>query len=176
VPESGLVAFVVANTAALDRVPSMPRFGVAVVMRRKDQSLSLLLWLIAPFAVFSLRPFDAPFFDIRYLMGALPAFFLLVAVGIFGMAFLTQQILASFAPRLASARFRNGLVRLMTAAMVALSVHTYSLFRLNTRRCSTFTANPGLLEENNGFCGRYLILNSLYAGHAFILKPVDRPQ
>jgi hypothetical protein len=45
--------------------------GVAAVVRRRDVTLALLVWLTAPFVFYVNAPFMR-LFDIRYVMGALP--------------------------------------------------------------------------------------------------------
>ncbi|RIL03081.1 MAG: hypothetical protein DCC71_15635, partial [Proteobacteria bacterium] len=56
--------------------------GALRLARRRDlASLAVLGWIAAPFALFAAVPF-AKYFDIRFLMSSLPAFFLLAGAGV----------------------------------------------------------------------------------------------
>jgi hypothetical protein len=148
--------------------------GLATVLRRRDMSLSLLLWFSVPFAVFALIPFSK-FFSIRYLIGVLPVFFLLVALGISDISSLVQRLLTRLPvrPWVQSTAFRHSLVAAICLFFVALSIRPYLQFRQTTTRCDTFTWRPEVLEQNDGFCEKHLILDSLNSEHSFLLKKLD---
>ena len=145
------------------------------MLRRRDATGALLFWFVSPFLLFALLPFHK-FFDILYLFGALPAFFLLAAVGLVGIGQGLQRVLARFVGTrgVAARTALPVLVTVLTAFFVGLSIDTYLRFRATEVRCSTFFRRPQVLEEHDGFCRKYLILNSLHPDHAFLLRPVDR--
>jgi 4-amino-4-deoxy-L-arabinose transferase-like glycosyltransferase len=145
--------------------------GVATVVRRRDVTLALLVWLAAPFVFYATVPFRS-FFDIRYVMGALPPFILLVAVGVVSTGAFVARVVArrrEFA-ELLGGRLPEALAGTLTAFLVILSLLTYIQFRETRFRCSDFFRQAEIMELDDGFCRQYLILNTLYRPHAFMLR------
>jgi uncharacterized membrane protein len=149
--------------------------GLVTVVRRRDVSLSLLLWFVAPFLVFVLIPSPSRLFDARYVVGALPAFFLLVALGLVSIASLVQEAVVRSAGRewLRRAELRHALLAGLVLMFTVLSLDTYRVFRETTIRCSMFFLRPQTMEEHGGFCRKHIILNSLDSKYAHIWKKHD---
>jgi 4-amino-4-deoxy-L-arabinose transferase-like glycosyltransferase len=148
--------------------------GIIACLRRRDASLVLLLWFASPFVIFSLVP-EKRIFDIRYLIGSLPGFFLLAGLGLVTLASAVQSGLARWVSsetvrRIAS---REALVAAFTLFFTVLSVDTYMDFRQTMVRCSQFAGSPRILERNDGFCEKHLILNTFHPPHAFIRREVE---
>ena len=146
--------------------------GLVVILLRRDVSLALILWFAAPFIVFALVPSKSRLFDIRYVIGALPAFLLIVALGIVSLVSQGQKLLARAweAPWLRTGGLRNALLAGAMLLFLGLSVDTYRTFRVTRIRCSQFYGTQEILQRHDGFCGRHVILNSLYPPHAYIWK------
>ena len=133
-------------------------------------------WLIsrtswsAPFLVFALLPSKSRLFDIRYLIGALPAFLLIVALGIDTLVAQGHRLLARAwdAPWLRRVELRNAVLAAVMLVILGGSIDTYRTFRVTQVRCSQFYGTQEILERHDGFCRKHLILNSLYPAHAFI--------
>ncbi len=147
--------------------------GVWSVLYRRGLTLACLLWLAAPFALFGFVPFTK-FFDIRYLIGSLPVFILLVAEGIA----VVSRIGAPLGRKSGASGRIAGKIRYADLPSLAvfgfllcLSVSTYIDFRQTATRCSSFFEAPELMDIDDGFCGKHLILNSLHGPHSFLLKP-----
>jgi 4-amino-4-deoxy-L-arabinose transferase-like glycosyltransferase len=147
--------------------------GVLSVLRRRDASFVLLLWFASPFVIFSLVP-EKRIFDIRYLIGSLPAFFLLTALGLVTVARALQSRLSRWGPsgRLRGITSREAVVATFTLFFTVLSIDTYLEFRTTKIRCSQFVRQPHVLELDDGFCTKHLILNSFYPPHSFIRREV----
>lgn len=141
--------------------------GVIETLRRRRLALGLLAWLAAPFLFFASVPFSQ-FFDIRYLISALPAFFLITACGV-----CTAADLAGRAAR--SPRGRTLAQGLALGAGLALlsapAIEAYRVFRITDARCSDFFREPRLLRRNDAFCRDRLLLNSLIRRHRFLVRP-----
>ena len=146
--------------------------GLCSVLIRRDLTLACLLWLLVPFAIFGWVPFTH-FFDIRYLIGSLPVFFLLVAEGIclLSRSWVLVDKRNSAAQGARVIRYADLQSLAVVAFMLCLSVPTYLAFRETKMRCSTFDLQPQVMTMDNGFCEKHLILNSLYEPHSFLLKP-----
>ncbi len=151
--------------------------GIIAVVRRRDASLVLLLWFAAPFVIFSLVP-EKRIFDIRYLIGALPGFFLLTGLGLVTIAAGVQRTLSRWvsSERLSWLASREAAVGAFTLFFTILSVDTYLDFRKMKVRCSQFAREPKIMEMHDGFCRNHLILNTLYPPHSFIRRKVERPE
>jgi len=106
------------------------------------------------------------------LITSLPAYFVLVGGGISALSRYLSAGLAVFGHR-----SRNvGRLLLQVAALgliCVLDLRAYMMFRTTTYRCSQFFADPVLLDLNDGFCRRYIILNSLVEDQRFILRELD---
>jgi hypothetical protein len=149
--------------------------GVVAIVRRWDASLALVLWFVAPFAFYSLVPFGI-LFDIRYLIGCLPPFFLIVGAGIVSIASLARRPpVRSWWPLwLDRAGPRNVVAGLVTMCFLVLSIDTYLEFRVFQRRCQSVGFHPDITKPHDGFCMKYLVLNSLYREHSFLLTEKER--
>jgi hypothetical protein len=135
--------------------------GAVRLARRRDlASLAVAGWLLAPIAVFTLRPF-AKYFDFRFLISSLPAFFVLAAAGF-------DAVLARLRPPAA----RAAATALLAVACLVPATHLYALLRDSTRRCGDFVNAPEILEDNERLCADHLVLNTIYDRHQFIVKPV----
>ncbi len=134
--------------------------GLYACIRKYRSGLSLVIWGVMPFIFFSAVSFEK-FFDIRFLITTFPIFFLLVALGIVE----TSRI---FKDRL---KFRGsslvGIV--LTLGLCAGLLSTFIIFRGTKDRCGNFFYYPEIMENNDGFCKRHLILNSLYKDDEYIL-------
>jgi len=80
--------------------------GVVHTMHRRDMTIALIVWLVVPFVLFANYPF-AWIFDIRYVIGALPPFILLVTAGLVAAATSATRIIenrlqlrSEFGPRI----------------------------------------------------------------------------
>ncbi len=133
----------------------------------------LLVWLAVPFAPFCLIPF-AKFFDIRFVIAALPPFLLVSAAGI---VFLGRWAMSLGSPRPAlGSALHIGIPALLSLVMVTASLRAYLVFRGTAYRCGDFFAQPELLSENDNFCRDHIILNSIYSEHRFMQRPIPRPK
>lgn len=136
---------------------------------RSLNRLLLCAWFFTPLLLFNLVPFSK-FFDIRFIMTALPAFFLLTGLGVICIARWVQRILFS------GARYPGaGLIAFILVLLLHYpSISGYLDFRGMRSRCSNFFHNARVLTEANSFCRRHIVLNSLLAEDGRILRPVSR--
>jgi hypothetical protein len=130
----------------------------------------LLLWLASPFLCYYLVPFSK-FFDIRFLMPALAPFYLLVAAGTNALARVADKIALRVRGRTSAVSLVPPLVLVML--LVGLSLSTYREFIRLKVRCSTFASDPRVISIMDGFCAKYLILNSLNPTDRYLLKPQE---
>jgi hypothetical protein len=143
--------------------------GAVAIWGRAKIGLLLSIWLIVPFVIFALIP-SRHFFDLRYVMMALPAFFFVVAKGIVWLS----NALASAASR-GNAPFSRKTVEAVTlvAVLVILtgfSAMSYLQFRQTRYRCSEFPSRPQVLQMQNGYCAEYLLLNTLLERDRYLLE------
>ena len=144
---------------------------------KKEFGFMILIWFISPFLVFTLIPFNKSFFDIRYLFGSLPAFFLIIASGISLFVDLIFKVV-KYCIFVSKRQTTANKIRLCTtyaevlvfSILICLSISTYLKFRLNKQKCSMFAYQPQVMTDNNGFCKKHIILNSLYEEHRFIFN------
>jgi mannosyltransferase len=144
-------------------------FGVGslrIVWRRDAIALGLLGWAAVPFAVFAVVPFSK-YFDIRFLISALPVFFLAVAAGAGGAA--------RAAARIQGLRPRAGAVEgvALAAFGVAFAIPAFRLyerFRATDTRCGEFVIRPEVIEADDRFCAEHLVLSTIYAPQQFIVR------
>jgi uncharacterized membrane protein len=143
--------------------------GAAAMWKQAKVGIILSIWLAFPFVIFALIPFRH-FFDLRYVMMALPAFFFLVANGIVWLS----NALATAASRRNLPFSRESAA---TAALVALlaipiafSLMSYSKFRQTQYRCSEFPSRPQVLHMQGGYCGEYLLINTLLERDRYLLE------
>ena len=146
-------------------------FGVLRLLRRRDVSIVILPWFLVSFFVFGLVSFTK-FFDVRFLSGGLPPFFLLLALGVVELSELFARSIAKLHGSLSDQRSVISAVMMgvLMICMITLSLRTYVTFRKTITRCSSFPWNIAVMEQHDGFCKKHLILNSLYGPHRFLLK------
>ena len=147
--------------------------GVVAILRRRDRSAGLLLWLVVPFLPYVVIPF-AKFFDLRFAIAALPAFLLIVAAGVL---FLAERAAAVVRAVAGASPARAALpvgAALALGALLVPSLRAYATFRSSSVLCGNFFVVPGILEANDGFCKKHLILNSLADPSLLRAPPADR--
>jgi hypothetical protein len=116
--------------------------GAVRLARRRDAAAAgVAAWLAAPFLLFGLVPFSK-YFDLRFLISALPAFFLVVAAGIDAVARLAGR--RRRAPRRDGRRDRGRPLR------PALRLQT--VFRDATRHCGDIVRDPAIFFANDRLC------------------------
>jgi hypothetical protein len=148
--------------------------ALRVAARRDLVALGVLGWLAGPVLVFACIPFSK-YFDIRFLISALPAFFLVAAAGVDGAA----RIAGLLAARVGFAEGATAAARAATlgAAAVAFlvpAVGLYRMFRVAERRCGDFVNLPEVLEAHDRLCADHLVLNTIYAEHQFLVKSLRK--
>jgi uncharacterized membrane protein len=133
--------------------------GVVAILRRRDRSAGVLLFVVAPFLPYVLIPFSK-FFDLRFAIVALPAFHLVIAAGV---VLLGELAAAGVRAVRGSAGVFVAPVAgaLALAALLAPSLEAYATFRGSRVLCGNFFWDPAVLDADGGFCRRHLILNSL---------------
>ena len=145
--------------------------GAGGIILRQRRALGLLAWLVIPFLPFVLIPFGK-FFDIRFVIAALPPFLLITAAGLTfagqGLAEAASRWLPVDRRPLAAVLF----TALLALPLLAQSAGAYLTFRTTDYRCSEFFLEPDILERDNSFCRRYLILNTLTPEYSFLFKPI----
>ena len=143
--------------------------GATAMWRRLKVGVTLSIWLAVPFVTFALIPFRH-FFDLRYVMMALPAFFLVVANGIVWLA----DALASAANRRDAPFSRESVGKAALVALLAIltasSATSYMQFRQTQQRCSEFPSRPQVLRMQDGYCAEYLLLNTLLERDRYLLE------
>lgn len=145
--------------------------GMLRIARRRDASaLALLGWILGPLVAFAVMPF-AKYFDLRFLISSLPAFFLVVAVGVTGVT----RAAAAWASRIGLAertadRMTATLGVVIAVAFVIPAWHVYERFRAAERRCGEFLNHIEILEENDRLCADQLVLNSIWVEHQWIVR------
>ena len=151
--------------------------GVACVMaRRRLLEWGLLPWAAAPLALFSLVPFSK-YFDMRFLISGLPAFFLLVAVGSEALARGCARAAAGLLRERGAAAWAHGAaLALVAAAFAHAAAGVYAAFRATDVRCGEFVVRPELLDADGGFCARHLVLNTANPDQQFIVRSTQRAE
>jgi len=116
-----------------------------------------------PFLVFGFVPFGK-FFDIRFVITALPPFLILVGSGLDWMVEGMASTLARLAPLRDTGRTSLGyfIEVLCAVVLVSSAVGPYLTFRRLKLRCSEFFYRPEVMRQQNRFCSKQLILNSLW--------------
>jgi len=147
--------------------------GVVHVIRKRDLSIGLLVWFISPIVFFLIVPFDK-FFDIRYLIVSLPAFFLILANGLTVFVDYIQSQFNAICPKMAlSKKIAPLIIVLILAIFITSAFSTYLTFRQTKIRCSEFFQSTKILNDNNGFCRDRIILNSLIPEDKYILLSIE---
>lgn len=137
--------------------------GVIQSGRSLERAAILFPWIAMPFLVFGFVPFGK-FFDIRFVITALPPFLILVGSGLDGLIDGMASALARIAPLRNVGRTSPGYVieALCAVVLVWSAVGPYRAFRRLKLRCSEFYYRPEVMRQQNGFCRKQLILNSLW--------------
>ena len=143
--------------------------GAVAIWKRSQAGVILSIWLVVPFVTFALIP-SRHFFDLRYVMMALPAFFLIVARGIVWLA----NALANAADRrgslFSSEWTATATLISILAILIGFSATSYLQFRQTQYRCSEFPSRPQVLRMQQGYCGEYLLLNTLLERDRYMLE------
>lgn len=144
--------------------------GVAAALHRSSSALVLVLVMVLPLFTFALVPFSK-FFDIRYMITALPVFFVFLAIGAEAACFLLYKTLER-APR--ATEWARPLTMIVASGLVLFVIvrglTIYSTFRKTDYRCSQFFLQDTLLTKHNDFCLRHIVLNSLAKPYRHILE------
>jgi hypothetical protein len=144
--------------------------AASVLARRRLLEWGVLAWCVAPLALFSLVPF-AKYFDMRFLISGLPAFFALVAVGGEALARGSARGVAALLRSPGSAAYVRGAVLASLAAVFAYAAAgVYGAFRSTETRCGEFVIRPEVLAADDGFCARHLVLNTANPDQQFIVR------
>lgn len=137
--------------------------GIIRSCRSLEPAIILLPWMAVPFLFFGFVPFGK-FFDIRFIIAALPPFLILVGSGLSWLSDGAAWVLARLG-RLPDTS-RTSLSFLMEALCLLLlagsAVRPYLTFRRLRLRCSDFYYRPEVLHQEHEFCRRHLIYASLY--------------
>ena len=147
-------------------------FLIALVrlVAARNLNSSILLWFFAPILLLTIVPFSK-FFDIRFIMVGLPAFFILIALGMVTLSELSAKVLsqvkylAHHQPNLAS-----GVLAVLLSIYTIEASRAYLIFRETKSRCSNFFHTKELLTQNNGFCREHILLNTFIPEDEYILK------
>jgi hypothetical protein len=143
--------------------------GAVSMWGRAKVGVILSIWLVVPFVAFALIP-SRHFFDLRYVMMALPAFFLVVAKGIVWLtSALATEASRRNAPFSRETAATATLVALL-AILTAFSALSYLQFRQTQYRCSEFPSRPEVLHMQGGYCAEYLLLNTLLERDRYLLE------
>lgn len=145
------------------------RRSIAATVLRFDLAYppaGLLVWLVVPFLPFFLVPF-AKFFDIRFVIAALPPFLLVTAAGLLELGRWAARRLTAARHR---AWLRVGIPVALGSLLVTASLHAYLVFRDTGYRCSEFFTQPELLSRDEAFCRDHIILNSIYPDDQRLLR------
>lgn len=142
--------------------------GVIRSCRSLERAAILLPWIALPFLVFGFVPFGK-FFDIRFVITALPPFLILVGSGLDWMIEGVASTLARLAPLRDAARSSLGysIDALCAVVLLGSAVGPYLTFRQLELRCSDFYYRPEVMRQQNGFCRKQLVLNSLWRSRSF---------
>jgi len=152
--------------------------GALVLARRRDATAAGVAgWLLAPFLLFGLVRFSK-YFDLRFLIASLPAFFLLVAAGFDAISGAIGRgvigAVASGSGGSELARHREALAR-SGVTMIAITLFLpasllYERFRDADRRCGDIVRDLSLFTANDRLCADHLLLNSIAVEHQFVLR------
>jgi mannosyltransferase len=147
----GIIA---AGLLALGVIRSCKSFEAAVI---------LFPWMAIPFLYFGFVPFGK-FFDIRFVIAALPPFLILVGSGLTWLIDGSASALARLGRRPDTGRTSlNALMEALCLVFLAGSaVGPYLTFRRLELRCSDFYYRHEVLSQEHGFCRKHLIYASLY--------------
>lgn len=142
--------------------------GIATLVGYRDARSGFVLLLCAPLMLYMLVPFSK-FFSIRYAITALPAFTLLCALGAVRIADLSGRLLGARQTRWAAGWVSRAVLATLVITLLAAQLSAYAIFRRTTYRCSTFYLDASVLTRNEGFCQRFIVLNSESPTGSYIL-------
>jgi hypothetical protein len=147
--------------------------GLLRLAKRRDVTAAgVALWMAAPFLLFGLVPFSK-YFDLRFLIAALPAFFVLVAGGLDAAARGAGRAIAAAAARPARAdAMAWASAALLAALLFAPAAQLYARVRDADRRCGDFVRDRALFYANDRLCADHLLLSTIHVDHQWVLhKP-----
>jgi 4-amino-4-deoxy-L-arabinose transferase-like glycosyltransferase len=137
--------------------------GALRLARRRDAiAAGVAAWLAAPFLLFGLVPFSK-YFDLRFLISAVPAFFLVVAAGI--------DAAARAAP---SPRLRAAAALACAAVLFVPAARLHPVYRDAAQRCGDIVRDPAIFTASDRLCADHLMLNTIRAEHQWVLRKVGR--
>jgi hypothetical protein len=144
--------------------------GVIRSCKSLERAAILFPWIAIPILYFGFVPFGK-FFDIRFVITAFPPFLILVACGLDWMIEGAGSILARFAPFRDTDRtsLAHSMGALCAVVLVWSAVGPYLTFRRLRLRCNDFYYRPAVMRQLDGFCGKHLILDSLWRVDSFAL-------
>ncbi len=144
--------------------------GVIRSCRSLERAAILLPWFAAPFLVFGFVPFGK-FFDMRFVITALPPFLILIGSGLDWIAEGVTSTLARLARLQDTARSPLGssIDALCAVVLLGSAVGPYLTFRQLELRCSDFHFRPEVMRQHRGFCRNQLVLNSLWRSRSFAI-------
>jgi len=143
--------------------------ALRIAGRRDAIALGLVGWAAAPLAVFALIPFSK-YFDLRFLISALPVFFLAVAAGAGGAARALAGLAARARLRVPPAAVQGAALGALALAFALPALRLYERFRATETRCGEFAIRPEVIEADDRFCADHLVLSTIYAPHQFIVR------
>ncbi len=142
--------------------------GILISVIQKSRMRVCIPWLLLPFLLFIVLPFNK-FYDLRFSMTALPAFYLLTAFSLAqGCTYLSLPFLKI--PQVCPCKL---CLSLITCVIIYCGMTTYLVYRSTDYRCSNFFHTPEFAHRNDGFCKKHIILNSLFEENSFLLEKVD---
>src|SRR5262249_38305444 len=119
--------------------------ALRIAGRRDAIALGLVGWAAAPLAVFALIPFSK-YFDIRFLISALPVFFLAVAAGAGGAARALAGLAARARLRVPPAAVQGAALGALALAFALPALRLYERFRATETRCGEVAIRPQVIE------------------------------
>jgi len=146
--------FIAVGLLAPGAIRSCKSFETAVI---------LFPWLAIPFLYFGFVPFGK-FFDIRFVIAALPPFLILVGSGLSWLSDGAATALARLGrlPDTSRTSLNAFMEALCVVFLVGSAVGPYLTFRRLELRCSDFYYRHEVLHQEHGFCRKHLIYASLY--------------
>jgi hypothetical protein len=131
-------------------------------LRRDAVAAGISAWLAAPFLLFGLVPFSK-YFDLRFLISALPAFFLVVAAGL--------DAVARAAP---SPRLRAAVALVCAAILFVPAARLHPVYRDSAQCCGDIVRDPAIFTASDRLCADHLMLNTIRAEQQWVLRKVGR--
>jgi mannosyltransferase len=143
--------------------------GVIRSCKSLERAAVLLPWLVMPFLFFRLVP-TGKFFDIRYVITALPPFLILVAYGLDWIIQGTAWTIARLGAvsDISRSTLHRWVEALCVVVLVGSAMGPYLTFRRLKLRCADFFFHPEVLRQEHGFCREHIVFSSL--SHRFLLR------